>query len=139
MSLQPATFPISTRRAPRPDGAKLVAFTRYQSLKGRTVVVTGGASGIGAGFVRAFAANEARVAFLDVQTDAGTALADAVGREAGAPLFVPCDLTDVAALRTALDTVRETLGPAGVLVNNAANDQRYDFAAMTPAEFDWAM
>src|SRR5271163_171871 len=110
MSLQPATFPISTRRAPRPDAGKPVAFTHYESLKGRTVVVTGGASGIGAAFVRAFAANQSRVAFLDVQADAGAALADAVGREAGASLFVPCDLTDVAALRTSLDTVREALG-----------------------------
>jgi D-xylose 1-dehydrogenase len=116
-----------------------VAFTRYQSLKDRTVVVTGGASGIGAAFVRAFAANEARVAFLDVQTDAGAALAAAVGREAKTPLFVPCDLTDIAALRVALDTVRAALGPVAVLVNNAANDQRYDFATMTPAEFNRTM
>ena len=50
-----------------------MASTRYQSLKDRTVVVTGGASGIGAAFVRAFAANEARVAFLDVQSDLGAA------------------------------------------------------------------
>jgi D-xylose 1-dehydrogenase len=77
-----------------------VTFTRYESLEGRTVVVTGGASGIGAAFVRAFAANEGRVAFLDVQTDVGAALAGAIGREAETPLFVPCDLTDIAALRS---------------------------------------
>ena len=52
-----------------------MSFTRYASLKGRTVIVTGGASGIGAAFVRAFAANEARVAFLDLQDEAGAALA----------------------------------------------------------------
>jgi NAD(P)-dependent dehydrogenase (short-subunit alcohol dehydrogenase family) len=113
-----------------------VGFTRYDSLKGRTVVVTGGASGIGAAFVRAFAANEARVAFLDLQAEAGTALAEAIGRDGEKPLFVPCDLTDVAALRAALDNVLAALGPAAVLVNNAANDQRYDFATVTPAEFD---
>jgi len=129
----------ASRPARRPDGDCAVTFTRYESLKDRTIVVTGGASGIGAAFVRAFAANQARVAFLDVQTDVGTALADAVRREAGTPLFVPCDLTDVADLRTGLGTVRERLGPAAVLLNNAANDQRYDFAAMTPAEFDRAM
>jgi NAD(P)-dependent dehydrogenase (short-subunit alcohol dehydrogenase family) len=108
-----------------------MSFTRYASLKGRTVIVTGGASGIGAAFVRAFAANEARVAFLDLQDEAGAALA----ADSGA-LFVRCDLADIDALRAALDKARAALGPAAVLVNNAANDQRYDFAAITPAEFD---
>lgn len=109
-----------------------MSFTRYDSLKGRTVIVTGGASGIGAAFVRAFAENGARIAFLDLQEEAGAALA----AELGGTMFVPCDLTDIAALRDALEAVRAALGPAAVLVNNAANDQRYDFAAITPAEFD---
>jgi NAD(P)-dependent dehydrogenase (short-subunit alcohol dehydrogenase family) len=108
-----------------------MSFTRYESLKGRTVVVTGGASGIGAAFVRAFAENGARVAFLDLQEDAGAALAAELGQ-----MFVRCDLTDIAALRTALAEVRAALGPAAVLLNNAANDQRYDFAEITPEEFD---
>jgi len=113
-----------------------MSFTRYASLKDRTVVITGGASGIGAAFVRAFASNGARVAFLDIAAEAGAALAAAVGRDAEPPMFAPCDLTDVAALRDALDTVHAALGPAAVLVNNAANDQRYEFAAITPEEFD---
>jgi NAD(P)-dependent dehydrogenase (short-subunit alcohol dehydrogenase family) len=108
-----------------------MSFTRYESLKGRTVVVTGGASGIGVAFVRAFTENGAQVAFLDVQAEAGTALADALQQ-----MFVPCDLTDIAALHAALDQVRAALGPAAILVNNAANDQRYEFAAITPDEFD---
>jgi D-xylose 1-dehydrogenase len=108
-----------------------MSFTRYPSLESRTVVITGGASGIGASFVRAFTENEAKVAFLDLQEDAGKALAAEVGA-----MFVRCDLTDIDALRRALDEVRAVLGPAAVLVNNAANDQRYDFATITPAEFD---
>lgn len=108
-----------------------MSFTRYDSLKGRTVVITGGASGIGAAFVRAFAENGAAVAFLDLQKEAGAALAAELGQ-----MFVPCDLTDIAALRDALDEVRAARGPAAVLINNAANDQRYDFAAITPTEFD---
>jgi NAD(P)-dependent dehydrogenase (short-subunit alcohol dehydrogenase family) len=114
-------------------------FTRYASLKDRTVVITGGASGIGAAFVRAFAENGARVAFLDVQQEAGAALVDALGPGAGKPLFIACDLTDIDALRAALDAVRTTLGPATVLINNAASDQRHDFATMSPAEFDHAI
>ncbi len=108
-----------------------MTFTRYPSLKGRTVIITGGASGIGASFVRAFAENEARVAFLDLQEEIGRALAEEL-----AQMFVRCDVTDIDALRQALDEVRAALDPAAVLVNNAANDQRYDFATITPAEFD---
>ena len=108
-----------------------MSFTRYASLKGRTVIITGGATGIGASFLRAFTENEARVAFLDMQSDAGTALAAELGQ-----MFVRCDLTDTAALRHALDQIRDALGLAAVLVNNAANDQRYDFETITPDEFD---
>ena len=83
-----------------------MSFTRYDSLKDRTVIITGGASGIGAAFVRAFAENGARVAFLDLQQETGTALAIELGQ-----MFVRCDLTDTAALRTALDQVRRRSGP----------------------------
>jgi NAD(P)-dependent dehydrogenase (short-subunit alcohol dehydrogenase family) len=113
-----------------------MSFTRYASLKGRTVVITGGASGIGAAFVRGFVENGAEVAFLDLQEDAGAALAETLGRDFDKPLFVPCDLMDIAALREALAKVRAALGPAAALVNNAANDQRFDFARITPEEFD---
>ena len=108
-----------------------MTFTRYESLRSRTVIVTGGASGIGEAFVRAFAENEARVAFLDVQAEAGAALAGELRQ-----MFVPCDLTDINALRVALAEIRDAFGPAAVLVNNAANDQRYEFAAQTLDEFD---
>ena len=58
-----------------------MSFTRYDSLKGRTVVITGGASGIGAAFIRAFAENGARVAFLDLQEETGGALAAELGAD----------------------------------------------------------
>ena len=116
-----------------------MTFTRFASLKGRTVIITGGASGIGAAFVRAFVENGARVAFIDLQDDAGAALTDSLAQGAGKPLFICCDLTDIVALRTALDRIHAALGPAAVLVNNAANDQRYEFASITPEEFDRAI
>jgi len=107
---------------------------RHPDLAGRTVVVTGGASGIGAAIVRGFARERARIAFLDLQEDAGRALA----AETGA-LFLRCDLLDLDALAAALATAAEELGPAQVLVNNAANDQRQEFEKVTPESFDWIM
>jgi D-xylose 1-dehydrogenase len=112
--------------------------TSYPGLAGKVVVITGGASGIGAAFVRAFVAQQARVAFLDIDTDAGEALVrDVAGASGPAPLFVPCDLLDIEALREAIASIRGTLGDAAVLVNNAANDQRQVLSEVTPADFDW--
>ncbi|WP_456623487.1 SDR family NAD(P)-dependent oxidoreductase [Bradyrhizobium sp. P5_C12] len=112
--------------------------TTYSSLAGRVVLITGGASGIGAAFVRAFAGQGARVAFLDIDTQAGEALVKEVADVSGSrPLFVPCDLLDIEALRAAMAQVHAALGDAAVLVNNAANDQRQVLSDVTPAEFDW--
>ena len=114
--------------------------TIYPGLADRVVLITGGASGIGAAFVRAFAAQRSRVAFLDVDADAGEALVREVTSEGGtAPLFVPCDLLDIDALRSAIADIYGKLGNAAVLVNNAANDQRQVLAEVTPAEFDWTI
>ena len=114
--------------------------TIYSGLAGRVVLITGGASGIGAAFVRAFAAQKARVAFLDIDADAGAALVrDVTSGGGAAPVFVPCDLLDIEALRGAIAQVHATLGNAAVLVNNAANDQRQVFAEVTPTEFDWTI
>ena len=96
----------------------------YGSLVGRNVLVTGGASGIGAEMVRAFAAQGARVQFLDVAEDAGAALSAETG--AG---FGLCDLRDIAALRAAVAAA----GPLDVLVNNAGRDDRHELAAVEPA------
>ncbi len=112
--------------------------TSYADLDGRVVLITGGASGIGAAFVQAFAAQGARVAFLDVDDAAGEALVAEVAAASGsAPLFVPCDLLDIDALRAAMARIHKSLGDAAVLINNAANDQRQVLAEVTPAEFDW--
>ncbi|MBR0783143.1 SDR family NAD(P)-dependent oxidoreductase [Bradyrhizobium iriomotense] len=112
--------------------------TSYAGLADRAVLITGGASGIGAAFVRAFAGQGARVAFLDIDTQAGEALAQELSKiSSAAPLFVPCDLLDIDTLRGAMAEVHRSLGDAAVLVNNAANDQRQGLAEVTPAEFDW--
>jgi D-xylose 1-dehydrogenase len=113
---------------------RTLTYPTYPDLAGRVVIVTGGASGIGAAFVRAFRANSAHVAFLDVDTSAGEMLA----ADAGAH-FLPCDLTDLSALRGAIEAIGHEHGSASVLVNNAANDQRQKFEDVDSAEFDWMM
>jgi D-xylose 1-dehydrogenase len=114
-----------------------VSFAVYPSLAGRVVLVTGGASGIGADIVRAFAANRARVAFLDVIKGPAEALVRELSGSAHEPLFLTCDLTDIGALQATIKTVRERLGPVAVLVNNAANDERHQVDDVTPDYWDW--
>ncbi|HPG22253.1 MAG TPA: SDR family oxidoreductase [Amaricoccus sp.] len=108
-------------------------FAIYPSLAGRTVVVTGGASGIGAEIVRGFAEQDARVGFLDMDGGASATLAAEIG---GNATYELCDLRDIGALRRALAALRERLGPAAVLVNNAARDDRHDWREVTPEYFD---
>jgi NAD(P)-dependent dehydrogenase (short-subunit alcohol dehydrogenase family) len=55
------------------------------------------------------------------------------------PLFVRADVTDIAKLEAAIDTIREKLGPITVLLNNAANDQRHQIEATTPEYWDSAI
>ena len=107
---------------------------RYPGLSGRSAIVTGGASGIGAAIVRGFVREGANVAFLDIQEGSGRAIA----AENGA-LFLHCDLLDLDALKAAIADAQARLGPARVLVNNAANDQRQAFEEVSPESFDWVM
>jgi NAD(P)-dependent dehydrogenase (short-subunit alcohol dehydrogenase family) len=103
---------------------------RYGSLKDRSVLITGGASGIGAALVEAFAAQGARVSFLDIDVAGGEAMAARVGAR-----FTPCDLTDIAALRAAVAKIETEQNGIGVLINNAGKDDRQAFADIEPE--DW--
>jgi NAD(P)-dependent dehydrogenase (short-subunit alcohol dehydrogenase family) len=106
----------------------------YASLRDRAVLVTGGGSGIGSAIVAAFAEQGARVAFLDRDAAAAGATAAACG--GARVLFRLCDLTDIAALETALAEVQHELGPLSVLVNNAGNDDRHGTRDVSAAYFD---
>jgi NAD(P)-dependent dehydrogenase (short-subunit alcohol dehydrogenase family) len=110
--------------------------SRYAGLSGRGVLITGGATGIGASLVAHFAAQGSRVGFIDIAQDAGLALADALSGAAHPPVFACADLTDIAALQDAIARLRGTIGPITVLMNNAANDQRHSVAEVTPPSWD---
>jgi NAD(P)-dependent dehydrogenase (short-subunit alcohol dehydrogenase family) len=104
-----------------------MTFATYPSLNHRTVFITGGATGIGESFVRAFHAQGAEVAFVDLQAEAGRALAAELG-----VWFAPCDVTEAEKLQTSVRTAGAALGPITILVNNVANDTRGKAAEMTP-------
>jgi NAD(P)-dependent dehydrogenase (short-subunit alcohol dehydrogenase family) len=105
-----------------------MSFATYPSLAGRTVFITGGASGIGESLVEQFHAQGAKVAFVDLKAAEGEALA---ARLAGS-WFAPCDVTDAPALQAAVAAAAKALGPVKVLINNVANDTRHEAAETTP-------
>lgn len=108
-------------------------FATYPSLKGKTVFMTGGASGIGAEIVKAFAAQGAKVGFLDMDAKGSTAVAEEAG---GTVAFETCDLRHIPAMQEAFAALTARLGPAHVLVNNAARDDRHDWKDVTPEYWD---
>lgn len=121
-----------------PDGAARPQSggATYPSLRDARVIVTGGACSIGAAMVTAFAAQGARVAFLDIADAEGDALAAALAGSVYAPRFVHCDLTDIDQLRAAIGDIEAAAGGTDVLVNNAANDDRHRLEDVTPAYWD---
>ena len=108
----------------------------YPSLKGRTVLVTGGGSGIGESIVEHFAAQGSKVAFIDIKEKESKALAARLRKKRQTVHFEPCDLTDIPALKQAIANIRKALGPITVLVNNAAHDERHTLDEVTPEYFD---
>lgn len=105
----------------------------YPSLAGKVVLVTGGATGIGASLVHAFCRQQAVVAFVDIlERDARELVATlAADTAATTPHFFACDLRDVEALKSVIASIKAALGPIAVLVNNAADDARHDFRDLT--------
>jgi D-xylose 1-dehydrogenase len=109
----------------------------YPGLAGKPVFITGGGSGIGAAITAAFLSQHAKVAFVDIAEEPSRALAARLRQETGSePLFIPCDIRDVAALQAAIEQSRAALGDIAVLVNNAANDQRHTVEETSVAYWD---
>lgn len=112
-------------------------YARYPSLKGRSVFITGGGSGIGESLVRHFCAQGSRVAFVDVAEEASRRLAGEIAAQGDPePLFIPCDLRDVEALQASIERAGRENGPIRALLNNAGNDDRHRTADVTAAYWD---
>jgi D-xylose 1-dehydrogenase len=115
-------------------------FAVYPSLRDQLVLITGGATGIGASIVEHFALQGSQVAFLDVdQKNAEQLVAGLSTKCALSPAFLPCDLTDIPKLREAVVDIEARFGTIRVLVNNAGNDARHSIEEVTPESWDRSM
>ncbi|MBN9334448.1 SDR family oxidoreductase [Devosia sp.] len=109
-------------------------FANYPSLEGRSVLITGGASGIGASLVANFCAQGARVSFLDIDIEAADRLVEAIPNNK--PCFVACDLRDTGAVAEAVNKIGLNQGPIAALCNNAGNDDRHRTLDIDAAYWD---
>ena len=107
---------------------------QYPSLHDRAVLITGGASGIGASMVEQFALQRAKVALVDVDDQCAAKLKTKLSPHS--LLCLHCDLTDTGMVRNAVAEIEQKLGPVRVLVNNAARDDRHKFEEVTPEYWD---
>jgi D-xylose 1-dehydrogenase len=113
------------------------SFASYPSLRDRIVFVSGGGSGIGASIVEHFAAEGAKVGFVDVDEAASKALGAKIAAAGHpAPIFAKCDVRDIASYQAVIAEMAGRLGPFTVLINNAARDDRHSLEEVTPAYWD---
>jgi NAD(P)-dependent dehydrogenase (short-subunit alcohol dehydrogenase family) len=112
----------------------------YSSLKGKVVLVTGGASGIGEAIVEAFVLQGSRVLFIDIQDDAANSLVQRLQQPSCVPLeYFHCDLMNTSELQSVIEKILSAHPAIDVLVNNAGNDKRHKIEEVTPEFWDWCM
>jgi NAD(P)-dependent dehydrogenase (short-subunit alcohol dehydrogenase family) len=110
--------------------------TIFPDLKGKSVYITGGASGIGAALTDGFMAQGAKVAIIG-RSSANDFLAQMEAKHGTRPLFMQSDISDIQRLQ---DTIRQAVDAhqgLDILVNNAANDQRHTLDEVDEAFYDW--
>jgi len=108
----------------------------YPDLEGKSVIVTGGGSGIGAAIVRAFVRQKAKVGFIDIAEAPSAALVQELGGDKAGVSFAKADIRDIGALKSAIAALAGALGGADILINNAGHDERHAALEVTPEMFD---
>ena len=92
-----------------------------QALAGKVAIVTGGAAGFGAGIVRAYVAEGARVLVADIDAAQGEKVAGELGSSAA---FARCDVASLADVTALVKTCVERFGAPDIVVNNAGTTHR---------------
>ena len=116
----------------------MTSHASFHDLKGASVFITGGGSGIGAALTDGFLEQGAKVTFVG-RSDASDFAAEMGAKHGTAPLFIQCDITNTDALRAAIAQSSEAHGPVTILVNNAANDKRHDTLDVDKDFWDWSL
>lgn len=114
----------------------MTQLANYPDLEGRVVLISGGATGIGAALTTGFARQGAKTCFIDIDRTAGASLASDLTAEGHTVDFADCDITETLRYQDQIKVFAQRHGPITVLANNAANDQRHSLDALTPSMFD---
>ena len=114
-----------------------MSVSNYKDLPSAHVFITGGGSGIGADFVRAFTEQGARVSFVSLTPEPAEALCDKLEEQFSVrPFYQQCDINQVDHLQACIKLAREKYGDVHVLINNAARDTRHTLDSLTPDAWD---
>ena len=112
---------------------------RYPSLVDKTILITGGGSGIGAAMSVLFAGQGCRVVLLDIADEPAHQLLAALRRDGNTASYFHCDVTDIEALQRTIRAIEAEHGAVDVLINNAARDDRQDLMTATVDYWDRAI
>ncbi len=110
-------------------------YATFHDLRGQSVFITGGGSGIGMDLTEGFLEQGCKVAFVQ-RSDASKFVREMQDKHGDKPLFIKCDITDTAALQRSMDQAAAAHGAITVLVNNAANDTRHAIEGFSREDWD---
>ena len=107
--------------------------TKYSDLANKTILITGGANGIGAAMVEAFCDQGAHVSFCDLDRESGERL---LKKHQGSVDFTVLDLCRESQIRAWIAKTVKNRGQIHGLINNAASDPRIPFETMSSKQWD---
>ena len=113
--------------------------TAGNRFAGRSVIVTGGGSGIGEATARAFAAESAKVAVAELDTARGEAVAAAIRAAGGTALFIPTDATDEHSVRMMIEVACAAHGSVQHAFNNVGMSRPGTLESLSLEDWNWTV